>query len=158
MSLIPDETEAYYRHGKEAERLLAEQGELERLRTLSIFARHLPPRVRGNCRYRWRGRHLRLSAGAARLPGAPGRPGGASPGASARSGCEIRCRVGIHHPRRCPQAGSPFEESRCSLIARALVSSGRACGPSSVSSRGTQNPQARRGPLRRWNFSFCLID
>ena len=43
MSLIPDETEAYYRQGKEAERLLAEQGELERLRTQSILSRYLPP-------------------------------------------------------------------------------------------------------------------
>ena len=42
MSLIPDETEAYYRQGQEADRLLAEQGELERLRTQSILARYLP--------------------------------------------------------------------------------------------------------------------
>ncbi|HKD86323.1 MAG TPA: class I SAM-dependent methyltransferase [Terriglobales bacterium] len=43
MGLIPEEIEAYYLHGKESERLSNEWGELERLRTQAILARHLPP-------------------------------------------------------------------------------------------------------------------
>jgi len=43
MSLISKEIEAYYRQTKEAERLSNEWGELERLRTQAILARHLPP-------------------------------------------------------------------------------------------------------------------
>ncbi|HKQ87444.1 MAG TPA: methyltransferase domain-containing protein [Candidatus Acidoferrales bacterium] len=43
MGLLPDEIEAYYRLGEEAGRLSNEWGELERLRTESILARHLPP-------------------------------------------------------------------------------------------------------------------
>jgi len=43
MSLIPKEIEAYYRQTREAERLSNEWGELERLRTQAILARHLPP-------------------------------------------------------------------------------------------------------------------
>jgi len=42
MSLIPKEIEAYYLQTKEAERLSNEWGELERLRTQAILARHLP--------------------------------------------------------------------------------------------------------------------
>ena len=43
MSLIPGEIEAYYLQSKESERLSNEWGELERLRTLAILARYLPP-------------------------------------------------------------------------------------------------------------------
>src|ERR1700722_573326 len=43
MSLTPGEIEAYYLQSKESERLSNEWGELERLRTLAILARYLPP-------------------------------------------------------------------------------------------------------------------
>jgi ubiquinone/menaquinone biosynthesis C-methylase UbiE len=42
MSLIPEEIEGHYLQVIEAERLAAEQGELERLRTQQILARELP--------------------------------------------------------------------------------------------------------------------
>ena len=42
MSLIPEEIEGHYQQVVEAERLAAEQGELERLRTQEILARELP--------------------------------------------------------------------------------------------------------------------
>jgi ubiquinone/menaquinone biosynthesis C-methylase UbiE len=42
MSLIPKEIEAYYLQSKESERLSNAWGELERLRTQAILARHLP--------------------------------------------------------------------------------------------------------------------
>jgi ubiquinone/menaquinone biosynthesis C-methylase UbiE len=42
MSLIPKEIEAYYLQSRESERLSNEWGELERLRTQAILARHLP--------------------------------------------------------------------------------------------------------------------
>ena len=42
MSLIPEEIEGHYQQAVEAERLAAEQGELERLRTQEILARDLP--------------------------------------------------------------------------------------------------------------------
>ena len=42
MSLIPKEIEGHYQQVVEAERLAAEQGELERLRTHEILARELP--------------------------------------------------------------------------------------------------------------------
>lgn len=42
MGLVPDEIEAYYRLGEESERLSNEWGELERLRTEAILAKHLP--------------------------------------------------------------------------------------------------------------------
>jgi ubiquinone/menaquinone biosynthesis C-methylase UbiE len=42
MGLIPKEIEAHYLQGGESERLLNEWGELERLRTQAILARHLP--------------------------------------------------------------------------------------------------------------------
>ncbi len=42
MNLIPKEIEEHYLQGKESERLLAERGELERLRTQAILAQHLP--------------------------------------------------------------------------------------------------------------------
>jgi ubiquinone/menaquinone biosynthesis C-methylase UbiE len=42
MGLLPNEIEAYYRLGEEAERLSNEWGELERLRTQAILAKHLP--------------------------------------------------------------------------------------------------------------------
>jgi ubiquinone/menaquinone biosynthesis C-methylase UbiE len=43
MSLIPKEIEEHYLQSKESERLSNEWGELERLRTQAIVARHLPP-------------------------------------------------------------------------------------------------------------------
>jgi ubiquinone/menaquinone biosynthesis C-methylase UbiE len=43
MSLIPEEIERHYLHGKESERLSGERGELEWLRTQAILARNLPP-------------------------------------------------------------------------------------------------------------------
>ncbi|HET7841232.1 MAG TPA: class I SAM-dependent methyltransferase [Terriglobia bacterium] len=43
MGLIPEEIERHYQQVVEAERLAAEQGELERLRTQQILARELPP-------------------------------------------------------------------------------------------------------------------
>jgi ubiquinone/menaquinone biosynthesis C-methylase UbiE len=43
MGLIPEEIAAHYLQGRESERLSNEWGELERLRTLAILARHLPP-------------------------------------------------------------------------------------------------------------------
>lgn len=43
MGLIPEEIEGHYQQVAEAERLAAEQGELERLRTQQILARELPP-------------------------------------------------------------------------------------------------------------------
>src|SRR2546430_9057766 len=43
MSLIPKEIEQHYLQAKESERLSNEWGELERLRTQAIVARHLPP-------------------------------------------------------------------------------------------------------------------
>ena len=43
MNLIAKEIEGHYLQSKEAERLSGERGELERLRTQSIFARYLPP-------------------------------------------------------------------------------------------------------------------
>jgi ubiquinone/menaquinone biosynthesis C-methylase UbiE len=43
MGLIPEEIEAHYLQGGESERLSNEWGELERLRTQAILARHLPP-------------------------------------------------------------------------------------------------------------------
>src|SRR5690348_9518210 len=43
MGLIPDEIEGHYQQVVEAERLAAEQGELEKLRTQQILARELPP-------------------------------------------------------------------------------------------------------------------
>jgi len=43
MSLIRKEIEAYYLQSRESERLSNEWGELERLRTQAILARHLPP-------------------------------------------------------------------------------------------------------------------
>jgi ubiquinone/menaquinone biosynthesis C-methylase UbiE len=43
MGLIPKEIEAHYLEGGESERLSNEWGELERLRTEAILARHLPP-------------------------------------------------------------------------------------------------------------------
>jgi hypothetical protein len=43
MGLIPEEVEAYYLLGEESERLSNEWGELERVRTQAILARHLPP-------------------------------------------------------------------------------------------------------------------
>jgi ubiquinone/menaquinone biosynthesis C-methylase UbiE len=43
MSLIPKEIEEHYLQTKEFERLSSEWGELERLRTQAIVARHLPP-------------------------------------------------------------------------------------------------------------------
>jgi len=43
MGLIPKEIEAHYLQGGESERLSNEWGELERLRTQAILARHLPP-------------------------------------------------------------------------------------------------------------------
>lgn len=42
MDLIPKEIEAHYLQSKESERLSNEWGELERLRTQAILARHLP--------------------------------------------------------------------------------------------------------------------
>jgi ubiquinone/menaquinone biosynthesis C-methylase UbiE len=42
MSLIPKEIESYYLQARESERLSNEWGELERLRTQEILARHLP--------------------------------------------------------------------------------------------------------------------
>ena len=42
MGLIPKEIEAHYLQGGESQRLSNEWGELERLRTLEILARHLP--------------------------------------------------------------------------------------------------------------------
>jgi ubiquinone/menaquinone biosynthesis C-methylase UbiE len=42
MPLIPKEIEAHYLQGGESERLSNEWGELERLRTQAILARHLP--------------------------------------------------------------------------------------------------------------------
>lgn len=42
MSLLPKEIEAYYQQSKESERLSNAWGELERLRTQAILARHLP--------------------------------------------------------------------------------------------------------------------
>lgn len=47
MGLLPDEIETYYRLGQESERLSNEWGELERLRTQAILAKHLssPPAV-----------------------------------------------------------------------------------------------------------------
>src|SRR6202034_2104296 len=42
MGLIRKEIEAHYLHGGESERLSNEWGELERLRTQAILARHLP--------------------------------------------------------------------------------------------------------------------
>lgn len=41
--LIPKEVEAHFRETKESERLSGTHGELERLRTLEILARALPP-------------------------------------------------------------------------------------------------------------------
>jgi ubiquinone/menaquinone biosynthesis C-methylase UbiE len=43
MALIPKEIEAHYLRGGESERLSNEWGELERVRTVAILARHLPP-------------------------------------------------------------------------------------------------------------------
>src|SRR5260370_29205729 len=43
MSLLPKEIESHYLESRERERLSADQGELERLRTEAILARHLPP-------------------------------------------------------------------------------------------------------------------
>lgn len=43
MSTIKKEIEAYYQRGKESNRLSAGSGELERVRTREILARHLPP-------------------------------------------------------------------------------------------------------------------
>jgi ubiquinone/menaquinone biosynthesis C-methylase UbiE len=43
MSLIPKEIEAHYLESKESERLTGPLGDLERLRTQAILARHLPP-------------------------------------------------------------------------------------------------------------------
>src|SRR5271154_7003775 len=43
MGLIPKEIETHYLQGGESERLSNEWGELERLRTQAILARHLPP-------------------------------------------------------------------------------------------------------------------
>lgn len=43
MGLIPEEIEGHYQQVAEAERLAAEQGEMERLRTQQILARELPP-------------------------------------------------------------------------------------------------------------------
>ena len=43
MSLIPKEIEPHYLETKESERLTNPLGELERLRTQAILARHLPP-------------------------------------------------------------------------------------------------------------------
>ena len=43
MAPIPEEIEAHYLGSEEAERLSNEWGELERLRTETILARHLPP-------------------------------------------------------------------------------------------------------------------
>jgi ubiquinone/menaquinone biosynthesis C-methylase UbiE len=43
MERIPEDIEAHYREGGESERLSNEWGELERLRTETILARHLPP-------------------------------------------------------------------------------------------------------------------
>jgi len=43
MAPIPEEIEAHYLQSGEAERLSNEWGELERLRTQAILARHLPP-------------------------------------------------------------------------------------------------------------------
>jgi hypothetical protein len=40
---IPKEVEAHYLETKESERLSGAHGELERLRTLEILARALPP-------------------------------------------------------------------------------------------------------------------
>jgi ubiquinone/menaquinone biosynthesis C-methylase UbiE len=42
MSLIPEEIESHYYQTKKAERLSSGRGELERLRTQAILARHLP--------------------------------------------------------------------------------------------------------------------
>ena len=44
MSLIPEEIERHYLQTRESERLSGSRGELERLRTQAILARHLPPR------------------------------------------------------------------------------------------------------------------
>jgi ubiquinone/menaquinone biosynthesis C-methylase UbiE len=44
MGLIPEEIQAHYLQGAESERLSNEWGELERIRTQAILARHLPPR------------------------------------------------------------------------------------------------------------------
>jgi len=43
MSRIPVEIASYYEQGREADRLSVDRGELERVRTQSILARHLPP-------------------------------------------------------------------------------------------------------------------
>lgn len=43
MTLLPEEIERYYRLGLESERLSNDVGELERVRTQQILARHLPP-------------------------------------------------------------------------------------------------------------------
>src|SRR5713101_7975343 len=43
MSLLPKEIESHYLEGRERERLSADRGELERLRTQAILARDLPP-------------------------------------------------------------------------------------------------------------------
>ena len=42
MGLIPEEIQAHYLQGGESERLSNQWGELERLRTQQILARHLP--------------------------------------------------------------------------------------------------------------------
>jgi len=44
MALLPEEIEHYYRLGLESERLSCDVGELERVRTQQILARHLPHR------------------------------------------------------------------------------------------------------------------
>ena len=43
MSLLPKEVESHYLESRERERLSADRGELERLRTEAILARDLPP-------------------------------------------------------------------------------------------------------------------
>jgi ubiquinone/menaquinone biosynthesis C-methylase UbiE len=43
MSLLPKEVESHYLQGRERERLSADRGELERLRTEAILSRDLPP-------------------------------------------------------------------------------------------------------------------
>ena len=42
-SKLSREIEAHYLEGREAERLAEGRGELERIRTLAIISRHLPP-------------------------------------------------------------------------------------------------------------------
>ena len=117
MRLIPKEIEEHYLQSKESERLSNEWGELERLRTQAILARHLPstPAVIFD---------VGGGTGAYAVPRAKQgyRVHLIDPVAVICS--RIRRRVGIDHARGRPQIGFPGRQRRCGPSVGTLVSFG----------------------------------